>query len=421
MSKYRDIAERINYALFLAVVFLLPFPQLPLRYAYVLWLVSWLFEARWLKIQNLKSQISNLKSLIPFLLFALWYAWRLLSGLWAADTAAWAAQMERYLSFAVILPLALWGLNERYDRQQIGRVWVYGCLAALVYYPALLTVFYVHPQWIAASPWAASWDYSASEWLPFYQNNISVFKHRLYLCSVEVMGMVMATLVWRQRRALWLTLLALMTGGCILTGSRQIILTLAILAAVALILYLPQRQRRLYGTVILLLSLALGIGVLSLQPRMYGFNIHYESRTLIWKQAVNQPSDYCLTGLGAGQSGAYLKERYRETGSEEFLLKAYNAHNQYLEEWMELGVFGLLLFLCAWLSIPICANEKRRRTAVLFMLLFMLNMCTECMFGIFCGVALWAAGMVYLFLASHAEGEQVVHAEIPNHHASDSD
>ena len=39
---------RINYGFFIAVVALLPFPQLPLRYACVAWIVTWFFELRWL-------------------------------------------------------------------------------------------------------------------------------------------------------------------------------------------------------------------------------------------------------------------------------------------------------------------------------------------------------------------------------------
>lgn len=73
MNRYQDIMGRINYGLFLCVVALLPFPQVFLRYACVLWVVSWAMEGRWM--QRPKSLREN-RMAIPFLLFAAWYAWK---------------------------------------------------------------------------------------------------------------------------------------------------------------------------------------------------------------------------------------------------------------------------------------------------------------------------------------------------------
>ena len=49
MNQYREIIGKLNYGLFLAIVALLPFDQLLLRYAFVTWFVCWLLEGRWLK------------------------------------------------------------------------------------------------------------------------------------------------------------------------------------------------------------------------------------------------------------------------------------------------------------------------------------------------------------------------------------
>ena len=74
MRRYTDILADCNYYLFLAVVALLPFPQIFLRYACVLWFVAWVLEGRWLK----KSPFTIYQ--LPFFLFGLWYAWKLRSG-----------------------------------------------------------------------------------------------------------------------------------------------------------------------------------------------------------------------------------------------------------------------------------------------------------------------------------------------------
>ena len=71
MNTYQEIVGRANWWLFLVVVALLPFPQIALRFACVLWIFCWALEGRWLtKPRSLKEN----KMAIPFLLFGLWYA-----------------------------------------------------------------------------------------------------------------------------------------------------------------------------------------------------------------------------------------------------------------------------------------------------------------------------------------------------------
>ena len=109
MNRYREIIGRINYALFLAVVALLPFPQICVRYACVAWFVTWVLEGRWL--QKPASWREN-KMMLPFVLFGIWYIWQLVSGIWADNHAAWSMQMERYITFGVMIPVGIWGLNS---------------------------------------------------------------------------------------------------------------------------------------------------------------------------------------------------------------------------------------------------------------------------------------------------------------------
>lgn len=403
MEKYKALAERINYGLFLVTVFLLPFPQIFLRYAYVFWLVSWVAEGRWL---HRPKPIKENKMLIPVLLFGLWYLWKILTGLWAPDHAAWAAQMERYLTFGVLLPIFIWGVNAHYDWRQIGRVLVIGCVCTVFFYPALLTVLFYHRELIDILHWVAPWDYSSDDWLYFYQFNISHIKHRLFLSSVEILGMIAAVQLWCQRRALWITLTVLMAGSCLFTGSRQSILTIAVVASIAIILNLPKQVRWKSGIGIILIGLILGCGILSFQPRMQHFNVLTENRTLIWERALDHPSDYFWHGLGAGQDRSYLTALFNEAGWPANFWEVRHCHCQYLQELMELGIGGLLLFLCAWLSIPLCANNKGRQTAILFTALYACNMFTDCMFGLFCGVALWAVGVLFISLQSDTAREQ---------------
>ena len=386
MSKYKEYVGHIQYSLFLAIVFLLPFPQLPLRYACVFWLFCWLLEGRWLQRP---TPIRANRMLVPFLLFGLWYAWELLSGLWAQDTSAWAAQLEHHITFGALVPVGIWGLNEYYQPHQIAKALVWGALASVPFYLLTLTLCYYCPSLAERFPLCPA----APGWLSFFQENISVFKHRLFLNSVLLLAIIAIFRLWWRK---WVTI-AVMTLPLVvmisLSGSRQSILTAAVLAFVAILAALPSKQRLRWGWLIGIALLMVGLVALKFHPRMQGFNIYGESRTILWQQAMEHPSDYLWTGVGAGQDRIYLHS-------------LYNSHNQYLKELIELGIFGLLLFLSAWLSVVFCAQKKGRWTALFFVVLYACNMCTECMFGRFCGIALWAVGLLFISLQSYAARQQ---------------
>ena len=411
MNLYKDIMGRINYGLFLAVVALLPFPQAPLRLACVLWIVSWYLEGRWL---NRPKPLKANKMAIPFILFGVWYAWRILSGIWAADHADWAFQMECYMTFGLFIPVGIWGLNERYDIRQIGKVLVGSCVAVIPIYVVILSVLRNHREIIDWLQWQAVWDYSNTAWLPFICRNISVFKHRLFLCSVQLFAALTAWQLWpkdwKKLIPVWLVLLAAIP----LTGSRQAVLTACVLIGMTVILELPKRLRVRYGILVLLSGLILGAGLLTVHPRMQHFDItditelrdvspDHDVRFNIWGVALQQPSDYIVHGLGAGQSRQYMVDYYEHFGLQRYFKEAYNSHNQYLEELIELGIFGLLFFIVIWFSIPLCASKNGRQTAILLITLYLMNMCTDCMFGRFCGIALWAVALLLILLQSDPE------------------
>ena len=414
MKTYRDILGRINYGLFLAVVFLLPYPQICLRYACVLWIVSWLLEGRWL---SRPRSLRENKMAITFLLFGLWYAWKALSGLWAADHSAWAWQMERYLTFALITPVGLWGVNRHYDWQQISRVLILGCTSAVVFYCILMPVLYCCPQLVPRLHISSEWNYAIHDRLIFFSENLSHIKHRLFLCSTEMLGIILAFRTLRDRKAWLVVSVLVMFAGILLSGSRQSILTGAALLAIAMVYALPRRYRLRYGVGILLLGIVLGGGLLMLHPRMRAFNFQaitemreisytHDIRFNIWGLAIQTPEDYLSHGIGAGQSTQYMLGKYEQYHLDYYVQKHYHPHNQYLEELIEGGIPGLVLLVLAWLSIPICASAKYRKYAVYFTVLFMINMLTDCMFGKFCGIALWSVGLMLILLQADSERKE---------------
>ena len=406
MNTYKNIIEQVNYGLFLLLAFLLPYPQVALRWVVVIWFVTWVLEGRWL---HRPVSLRNNPGLIPILLFGLWFGYKVVSYFWCRDTGAWAWQMERYITFAAVVPIGIWGINSRYNWQQVGRALILGCTSAVFVYLATMTLLYLHPSLVATWQISPEWDYTITAPYKFFSENLSHIKHRLFLCSTEMAGIIVAFHVLRERKALLIFSVLVMLSSIPLTSSRQSIITGAALIAIAMVYALPRPYRLRYGLGILLVGAVLGCGLLMLHPRMRDFNFQaitqmrdisytHDVRFNIWGVALQTPHDYLAHGLGAGQSTDYMLSKYEQFHMDFYIQKHYHPHNQYLEELIEGGIPGLILFLLAWLFIPFCVRGKKRKMAIYFVTLFGINMLTDCMFGKFCGIALWAVSIIYLLL-----------------------
>jgi hypothetical protein len=412
LQKYQSIMGQLNYTLFLVIVALLPFPQIFLRYVCVAWIVTWLLEGRFC----VKPNFYDWHKTIPFLMFGGWYLWKIISGLWADNLEAYTWQLERYMAFGLLIPIGIWGVNNNYDWKQICKVLAISCVAAAGVYA--FTLFWVYN----ANVFHLDLRHRPLQNITFdfFEGKVSYIKHRLFLCSSEMMG-IMALLYLRNDILNkygtikgWLLIsfaIIIMIAFILATGSRASILSGIALLSVWALYKLPIRRVR-YKIAFLLLACGIGLFALSQHPRMQEFNYtdllsiretahDHNVRLNIWGTALDSPKDYSLFGLGAGQSFEYLQHKYKEHGFNQYTL--LNSHNQYIEEWIELGIPGLLFFLLAWISIPYFNQKRARKSAVMLLTLYALNMLTDCMFGRFDGIALWCVWMVLIRLQADTQ------------------
>lgn len=415
LQRYQSAVGQLNYTLFLLTVALLPFPQIFLRYASVAWFATWVLEGRFCSRPNQQDW----RKAIPFLMFGGWYLWKIISGIWAEDTDAYGWQLERYLFFGLLIPVGIWGVNSRYDWKQVCKVLAISCITAAGVY--LFTLFWVYN--------ADFFNYGsgkvAVQTLPlrYFADSISHIKHRLFLCSTEMMG-IMALLYLRadicckygKAKGYFLIICAIviMIAFILATGSRASILSGAALLTIWLLYKLPIRRMR-YKIAFVLLACGIGLFALSQHPRMQTFDYtdllsiretahDHNVRLNIWGTALENPKDYSLYGLGAGQSFQYLQNKYIEKGLIRY--QNFNSHNQYIEEWIELGIPGLIFFILAWLSLPFCTKKRARKSANMLLTLYALNMLTDCMFGRFDGIILWTVWMLLIRLQADTQTNQ---------------
>lgn len=69
-----------------------------------------------------------------------------------------------------------------------------------------------------------------------------------------------------------------------------------------------------------------------------------DERLIMWTISVQAIKKYPM-GVGTGNVDEVLTNRLQKIGQNDLALKLYNPHNQYLQTWLEVGIFGLITLL----------------------------------------------------------------------------
>lgn len=122
-------------------------------------------------------------------------------------------------------------------------------------------------------------------------------------------------------------------------------------------------------------------------------------RKLIWGQAWQLAKENWLFGVGAGDANAELYAAYQRTGMTGAFDHRLNAHNQYLQTFIAIGITGLVLLLLLTAGQLIKALWRRHFLLSVFCLLTMLNFAIESMLQASAGVLFFMFFLCFFNLA----------------------
>lgn len=115
-----------------------------------------------------------------------------------------------------------------------------------------------------------------------------------------------------------------------------------------------------------------------------------EPRYIIWQTAVQVAKKHPYFGYGTGSTREEMTKYYKEHDLESFYIYQWNAHNQFLQTYIALGVPGLLL-LSLSLFLPIFYCRKRELLFISVMaFVFAFNCLSESVLELQTGVCLYA-------------------------------
>jgi hypothetical protein len=102
-------------------------------------------------------------------------------------------------------------------------------------------------------------------------------------------------------------------------------------------------------------------------------------RILIWKECADLIKGNFIFGVGGGDANDELIKRYQEHGLQGALEHNLNAHNQFFQTFIALGVFGFLILAILTFGTFVFGIIKKNLVLALFSLIIILNFLVESM------------------------------------------
>lgn len=136
------------------------------------------------------------------------------------------------------------------------------------------------------------------------------------------------------------------------------------------------------------------------------------ARKLVWKSAVILLKEDWLWGVGNGDVNDVLKTQYQKTGLTGVYEEGLNAHNQFLQTWLGLGIPGLLLLLTNTIVMMVYSLGRRNYLLSIFLFLICSNFLTESMLQRQAGVLFFSFFFSVLIFYSKRNEKQLSNAKV---------
>jgi len=340
-----------------------------------------------------------------FILPSLFYLFSWLSLLWSDNIAAALPMLETKSSF-LLAPLLI-GLSVRFYslgfKEKALKAFLLGSLLA-----SLIALLYATFRSVENGHlYKLAQDGVSKQYLFLYTHLAEPIMHPGYFASFLGIGFFIACYFFLKRdkrRFLYLGAAAFLFVMMLLLQARINLLAILMLLPPAFVYW--AFKSRSYKLLLLplvpaiALVAALTLGGESLRDRYlqlpdFSYDISgtdFNSATYRlaeWESAAALIADNFWIGTGFGDNRDALIETYRAKQFWEGLSKRYNAHNQYLESFIAIGLVGLSLLLLSLFYYLIAFWKKGDYLNVLNLLFLMICLLTESMFERMWGILLF--------------------------------
>jgi O-antigen ligase len=372
------VRQRFFYFFPVLFCFALPFGSLVLSLIIILWGIASCFN---LEKKNLQEGFKNKNLWLLFLFFIV----TSLSAMFSQNKAEALFSVENKLSF-VFLPYYFYCF--KWPSQVLKKclmAFVSGCFFACVYLITRATNHYFNgePEY-------------------FFYTLFSDFIHASYFAMYLVLAIAIVFLYYpgwfkAQRQYLYIStfFITLFVITIFLCSSKLGIISLFVTAPI--LFYFKWKELLSFKRVMALVLTLFLLGFLAIQifpdslsrlQSITQFSLEDIDKTssestavrvLIWEQCLILIKEHFIFGVTVGDANDALYKAYEREGLTGALSHTLNAHNQYFQTFIGLGVFGFILLLLMTVGQLIKAIYHKKILLLVFSLLIVLNFLVESM------------------------------------------
>lgn len=350
----------------------------------ILWTICWIVENRQriLKVWNPAEPAVRL-----FIAFVLYFLWFVAGLFYTNDIDNGTLLVFRRLSF-IIFPFVLVFPGEMIKSRLrlLLKIFSISTLSYIIisFVLAFVRSVYVSNGTITFNPHPPEYDYANY----FFGTDFSFSQHPSYLAMYVMFSIVISIesvfdlKIRRSIRIFWLISGILLLVSLYFLSSRAGILSAFIIIPLFLIIQF-KRAKKWWASLIIasITVIVLVFSFLNNERLKYYLpsesttsvidKIMLDNRVPIWKSTLRVIKHNLFLGVGAGDASYVLKNEYARDGYSEMYYNNLNAHNQYLEVLLGMGLIGFLIFI-SMLSLMIYNAISRRNLLYGFFIMIML-------------------------------------------------
>jgi O-antigen ligase len=402
----KQILERSPVITFIALVLVVLIMPLHHRYlppAMILLVTGWLLEKRF------GNNTSG--SIIPgyrrlFLLFFSFFLWQVFTILYSSDRQEGLSNLFTRLSL-LVFPLVMFNANTlvRDKRKTLLGIFalstavymtvcfIYALERSLIFIDGKLIFNPVTPE---------------AKWLNYFYGSDLVFSiNPTYMAMFVITAAFISLESGRDKsrrvvyRAGWvLNGIFLLVSVYFISSRAGILVAVVMVVFYMAMLLLTARKHRLVRLAVMVLIMLtvlplvrhnsrLSFFVNSLSSGGYEINSR-DNRFIVWRHAASLSVEQPFTGFGIGDARDQLAEKFLLEGEEMLYNDRYNAHNQFLESFLEGGVVQLLLLASVIGFMIVLALRERNLLYALFIMMILVFFMVESILYRLAGVSFFS-------------------------------
>ncbi|WP_299533718.1 O-antigen ligase family protein [Ulvibacterium sp.] len=189
------------------------------------------------------------------------------------------------------------------------------------------------------------------------------------------------------------------------------------LMSILLLIDVDDKQRKYTGIIIFIL----GVTIFLNNPRVYGFyelvkdfngvadqevGVLGKAKVLSWDASIKLILEAPILGYGTGDANDALMEKYEELGYGFNFQNQYNAHNQFLQTYLQTGFAGFAVLLVIFVLLALRLKGGRHEFSV-FLILF-ISLLAESMLVRFNGIVFFSIVVPLLLKKRSILGGRVI-------------